>query len=442
MTDTIQPATISEPAGADLPAVPAAPLPLPEKFTADSTGRFCALLSYVTAYLYMNAVTDNYRGRVNWLILLTCGGIVAVTELLNRKRKPAAESFVWLGCFVLCAVRIAFNRYFGTVWSESQVYLFVHIFCVWWVLSRSGMLLEGRSGRFLPADALNGFVRFPFGNFFLRIRTAATLFSERNRRRGGAGRGIWWSVLAGGLCLGLFLWAANLLTDADEGFGGLLKGFLDRLRPDFGDFWLYFFLSLPVGCWLFGLMAGSARCDGTELERQRGRLLAFLGSIRRVPAGLWVAVTGAFSALYLAFFFVQGSYLFGAFTRALPEGFIVSQYARQGFFELCKVIAVNFSVLWLVTRMADGKARGNRLFLTVCLVFLIESMLFAVIAFSKLALYISCFGFTPLRVQSTWLVCVLFAGCVMWTVNLLTEKPLFRSWMFLGAISLALLVMV
>ena len=70
---------------------------------------------------------------------------------------------------------------------------------------------------------------------------------------------------------------------------------------------------------------------------------------------------------------------------------------------------------------------------------LIESMLFAVIALSKLALYISCFGLTPLRVQSTWLVCVLLFGsaCVLYTH--LTGKKSMRVWMIFGAVTLALL---
>ena len=66
-------------------------------------------------------------------------------------------------------------------------------------------------------------------------------------------------------------------------------------------------------------------------------------------------------------------------------------------------------------------------------------MLFAVIAFSKLLLYISCFGFTPLRLQSSWLVCVLFIGCVCAVYSLLSGKKSFRVWMMFGAVTLALL---
>ena len=418
------------------------------RFNASRTERFCALLSYVTAYFYILAFDFSFTSRIDWLFLVVCGGIVIITELLNRDRKRTTESFVWLGCFAICAVRLCFDLdsrgapesivFAGAVWNWGEVLLFTHVFCVWWVLSRSGTFLEGQSGHLFPADALNGFIRFPFGNFFLRIKTVGTLFTSRT----GAGsnrRNRWWTLLAAALCTVLFFIAAGLLKNADESFAGLLNRLRFRLNLNFGDFWHDFIFSLPVGCWLYSLMAGSRRCSEETLEKQRGSIYTFLNRIRRVPAMLWVVVTCFFTVLYLAFFIMQGSYLFGAFTRTLPEGFIVSQYAREGFFELCRVIAVNFTLLWLVTRMADGETRETRLFRAVCIAILAESMLFAVIAFSKLALYISCFGFTPLRIKSTWLVCVLFAGCVCWTVNIFTEKPLFRMWMLIGASSLALL---
>lgn len=66
-------------------------------------------------------------------------------------------------------------------------------------------------------------------------------------------------------------------------------------------------------------------------------------------------------------------------------------------------------------------------------------MVFAVIALSKLWLYISCFGFTPKRLQSCWLALVLFAGCVACLVSIWSRKKSFRAWMMFAAISLTLL---
>ena len=92
--------------------------------------------------------------------------------------------------------------------------------------------------------------------------------------------------------------------------------------------------------------------------------------------------------------------------------------------------------------MSRTPVRENRPTLILCLILLVESLLFAVVAFSKLALYIDCFGFTPLRLQSSWLVCVLFAGCLAFGWNLLTGKKSMRAWMVFSAVTLSALCLV
>lgn len=102
-------------------------------------------------------------------------------------------------------------------------------------------------------------------------------------------------------------------------------------------------------------------------------------------------------------------------------------------------MAVNFLLLWLVTRLSAKPVNESAVLKLLCALLLAESLLFAAIAFSKLALYISCFGFTPRRLQSSWLVCVLAAGCVSALYSLLSGKKSFRFWLLLSAVSLAFL---
>ena len=60
--------------------------------------------------------------------------------------------------------------------------------------------------------------------------------------------------------------AGALLCEADDGFSLLMDEWGNRLRPDFGpDFWVQAWLlaaSLPVGAYLYGLVAGTARAGG------------------------------------------------------------------------------------------------------------------------------------------------------------------------------------
>ena len=417
-------------------------------FSSTGAERFCSLLSYLLAYAYTGIYY--FEGvRSSFCLALTAILLTVITEILHREVPRERESWVWLSCFCVTVMSAVLER--ENVWNRGEVILFIHIFAVWWVISRAGILLEGRSGHLLPLDAVNGFITVPFGHFFLRIRTvidgiAAALSGRPRKQR----RVNFWIVAALIVSVILFFKAAELLLSADSGFEArfeVLSESIRRFLDSFSDFIdetiperLLF--SLPVGCWLFGLMAGSRRHPASALERERLTVSDMLQKLRRVPAKIWAAVISLFSLMYLAFFVLQSSYLFGAFTGTLPEGFIVSQYAREGFFELCKVISVNFTLLWFVTRMTSDETRRSPLFLIPCIVLLAESILFAVIAFSKLFLYIRCFGFTPLRLQSTWLVCLCMAGCVLWIYNLLMGQRAFRKWMFFGAVTLSILCLV
>jgi hypothetical protein len=436
------------------PARPPVTAPPPRKpFEASWREIVAAVATYVLAWWYLYRSELFLCGAfcedgVSWLsvsplrvriwTLVFVLGFVALAELIHWRTKRPGESWIWLGCMAVITAGMLLGR--NRVWEDYPSF-FLHLAAVYWLLCRSGRLAEGVSGHLLPVDGLRAFIIFPFKHFYLRIKTlfwsASRLF--RNRRKPKAATLLWsgLALLAAAL---LFVIATSLLMDADRGFSRLLSGIGKWFRIDWnGELFTKFLLSLPVGQYLFGLLAGTGREDPERLRERAGGFCRWLERLRRVPNPVWTALTGAFCLLYLVFFAVQSRYLFGAFTRSLPEGFIVSRYAREGFFELCKVMAVNFVLLWLVTRVSRVPVRENRPTLILCLVLLMESMLFAVVAFSKLALYIDCFGFTPLRLQSSWLVCVLFAGCLAAGWTLLTGKKSFRVWLVFSAVSLSLL---
>ena len=410
-----------------------------------SAGRKEVLLAfgmYVLAYVYL--------GSGWWALPLFAAGFIAAGEYLYRDVKRPWESWVWLACVIMIAGCITWrslhpNQYDSRldvqVMQEyaipsSLAFLALHILAVYWLLCRSGRLTGGESGHLLPLDALYAFVIIPFKNFFLRIRCVLLALKPKKERKVNAGA-VAAAVLAAFVVLVLLVMAMMQLSAADDTFSKLLEGLRDALTLDLDQVWFYrFLLSLPVGAYVFGLLAGLGR-ETPEAVRGRGTSAeTALPKLRVVPEAVWLAALGVFSALYLAFFFVQGRYLFGAFTRTLPESFTVAEYARQGFFELCRVMAINFTLFWLVSRTARRESRPVR-WMTAAL--LIESMLFAVVALSKLVLYIDCFGFTPKRLQSTWLVCVLLFGSACALYTHLTGKKSMRVWMIFGAVTLSLL---
>ena len=421
---------------------------LKSPFTASKKEKITAFAIYVLSYIYVSRlvfcqVDDSGIWKQVWLAVFTLG-FLALGEYLHHDAPRSGESRVWLICTLVIAVSIISGR--CRAWGEEYgeglflAFLFLHIFAVWWLLSRSGTLLAGESGIMLPLDALNGFIIFPFQGFFLRIKTVWHTFMSVWRRETfdkPDKRTALWTAATAAAALGLLAMALRLLRDADDGFEAITAGIAElfdfRWSGRLENFLMYFELSLPVGAYLFGLLDGTLRLDRSAL-RQKASRIDKQTSIKAVSGRVWQVLLGLFCVLYALFFIVQGRYLFGAFTRTLPEGFIVSQYARRGFFELCSVMAVNFALLFLAWRTAKDAVPKRP-----ALILLGETFLLAVVAFSKLALYIDCFGFTPKRLQSLWLICLLSFGCACCMYSLITGKKSFRGWMYFGAISLSVL---
>ena len=428
------------------PAIPSPFEGLPERkaFSASRREIWIALAMYIAAYLYINRIffhsIDGMDSGGVWLAVFTLL-IIGMTEALHWKKPRPAESWIWLGCLALIEIGVLTQR--STVWNSGQSMLFLHLAFVWWVLSRSGALFEGRTGRLLPADAVFGFFITPFANFFLRIR--CLFFGVRQlkpKQKRTKPETVGWSVFAVVLAAVFFVIAFQLLAGADTHFRTALARFLKSFTfrwEGFDDFIGTFLFSLPVGAWLFGLIAGTGRIRNEDKAAHVKGIDDFLAAIRKVPTVVWVGLTAGFCVLYAVFFALHTPYLLGAFTRNLPTGYTLSRYARQGFFELCKLMAVNFALLWIITRMSRETVWTHKGLKIISLILLAESLLFAVIAASKLWLYIDCFGFTPLRLQSAWLICSLAFGCLCAIWSILCKKETFRVWVIFSAVTLTAL---
>lgn len=401
-------------------------------FSATTAEKILAFVMYLAAYLYTSITYDVPS------LLAFCALFIAMTEYRFWRVKRSAESWVWLGCLVLIALCIAFGR--NLVWGETA-FLFLHLFAIYWVLCRSGRLAGGESGHLLPLDALHGVIIFPFKHFFLRIRTVWYTLTHLRRREKKTPAAVISAVLLALLAAGVLLvLALRQLSHADAAFASAAEAILSHLRFQFdSNTFFCVIISLPIGAYLFGLIAGTGREQPEALQARAEAVEDNLETLRKVPNALWTGIACVFALVYLAFFCLQASYLFGAFTRTIPDGYTVAEYARQGFFSLCRVMAVNFALLWLVTRSAAAPVRENKPALALCAVLLCQSMLFALIAASKLYLYLDTFGFTPKRLQSSWLVIVLFAFCVSALYSLLSGKKSFKAWLLFSGVTLSLL---
>ena len=410
-------------------------------FDASVREAVCAVLMYAAAFAFTYLLlSDMTAAQLKWTILARSGVHIAFVETICRHKKRTWESLFFAACFIAPTAGLAFQRF--SVWNAWHQSLFLASFGVWYPLSRSGALIEGKTGRYLFFDAVLGAVADPLENLFLRFRCARLGLRRliRRNRRGPSLNRVLWGVTGLIISCALLSLACSLLGLADDRFAALTDTIRSAFRCTPTDREAAAaVISLPIGAYLFGLIAGGARKSSEALTGRRRIVDSLLDALRRIPGYLFVAAIGAFCLMYLAFFIIQSGYLFGAFTRTLPDGFIVSEYARKGFFELCMVCGVNFTMTWLALRLSDRSAGENKALKAACMILTIQSALFCVVAISKLCLYIDCFGFTPLRLQSSWLVLALFAGCLCAGASLASGRTTARIWVVFCAATLCAL---
>ena len=416
--------------------LPPRALPAPKSAWRPGRGYLpAAAAMYLLAYFYTRYLLFANAETCRWSIPAFAVLYLAWGTLFARaqKRLAAPESRFWAVCWLAQSLAFAVYGLRPAAGLQLLQLLAWHATAVYWTMARTGMLAAGRSGIWTPLDLLMGVTALPWRDFLLRIRTVFHGIAAGLRKAGGAGRkkmlgGVFSVVAAVAVCL--IAWGQ--LAGVDATFAALADralGWLDLSRIDI-DTVIYGILSLPVGAWLFGLAGGGLRRTSPPVPA--ARLQRALAAAPRLPVSAGYLVPGALCAVYTLFFGLQAA----EFAAALGQGTLTAQaasdFAVTGFWELCRILLLDFAVV-AVLELFAGPLRTpgrRRLLLTVFGGF---SLAFALLAAAKLGAYILLYGPTPLRMLSGWFLLVLVAWCVLVLVWLYRPIPAAR----IGVLALA-----
>lgn len=393
-----------------------------------------AAASYPLAYLYVKEILFVSK-FASWglpvFTVLFIAGVEAMARALHRK--AAAETPLWAGCWLVLTGAMV-------LWGEQPALsgwqpLVWHLFAVWFVLARCGMLAQGFTGSLCFLDGLAGFIVLPFGNFFRRIGTAwaglHSLGRQRLKLRQTMVAAV--TVLVTALLCAV---AWGLLAAADPHFAALGKGWTDWLNSLLNSeklvsYVVYFLLSLPVGAWLYGLVAGALRRETPPCPADR--FYAGLEPLRCLPRVTANVAVGALCAVYTLFFGLQAA----EWLAAAPLGLTApaaSDFAVDGFWELLRILLLDFCVLAAV-RFLGRRPLPKALAALFCL----YGVAFAALAGAKLATYIHLFGYTPRRVVAGWFLGVLGLWAILLLVRVFRRIPAARIGLAVLAVTFVLL---
>ncbi|MCL2046497.1 MAG: DUF4173 domain-containing protein [Oscillospiraceae bacterium] len=367
--------------------------PNENKFKPDVTDFLFALKAFVLGYFFTIWVFLSWQG---WgVTVFTTVYLYSVNKYLNKKDSlvRSRESIFWW--IITWVVGISY-----ALWDNRSLSLIrgFFLFCsaVYYVIVASGRTVMGRTGNYLLLDGINALFFIPFGNFLNQY------VSVKGLRWGTEKQKKTISIVAG-LLLALFLVMClnPLLSRADSGGFRIVSGFIASifaLAKEYLKFiHIYLFFTIPIAAYIYGLVSGVAHGKATGLIKPESAKKA-ADALRIIqPTTIYIAL-GAVCGLYFIFILSQLPYFFSAFTGNRPIGWLVySEYARQGFFELCNIVFINLVIIMLGNVMCKKEGYNMKLFKMYNIILACITLVLIATAFSKMALYINVYGLTMRR---------------------------------------------
>lgn len=229
--------------------------------------------------------------------------------------------------------------------------------------------------------------------------------------------------------------AIVLLADSDSTFAGIVElfGNLDFDQVIFNI--LLFFVSLPVGMYIFGAVYSRAYKVRNDKLLPKNKPVKF----DILPAAMCNAFLTPLCVVYAVYMISQVSHFFSTYVSASNQNFDYSSYARQGFFQLCFVTVLNLGVISVAVFFSEHKgklmSRSSKVY--VCVFSLLTIMLIGT-ALMKMVMYIDFYGLTPLRVYTSVFMIWLFILFVVLMVKQINPKLSMTKWAYCFAVVIML----
>lgn len=413
--------------------------------------RLGVLLAYPLAYAYIRLMISGYGEfyvRSGWFSISVAYPLLAVlfilvNEIVRRGRRgasvnPSYQTVFWYVMMILSGSTATMGP------SEDLSVFAMHLCAVYSVLVSNNILLGGKTSGFIPADLIHGLYVKSFAGFPNFItdwgcfkRSVPSEGETETRRKNPAGAVIFIAVMAVLLIISVSL-MASIDEDINLFFSNITRWFGDYFRNiELNLIMFRVIFAIPVCFYLYGLMSRSAKSDGEREKRVAQWLTRIRGKGKTVSSTIVYIAAGVFVGVYILFFIKRLAYMLGGFVGRVPDKMLVSQYAREGFFELVGIMAVNMCVYLVIILLGKTDSNGKFSLPSKILVTLLmsESIIFAIIAMSKLGLYYSRFGYTPKRILAMWGSLALGFAAAMTIATVFRGKPHFRAGVIFTAVS-------
>lgn len=374
-------------------------------FAADRKDGILALFTFVLGFYFARWVLFTWQG---WgVTLFTLGYCGAVTLYLMKKKVPIPRAgWFWLAVVVLTGISFSLWTNRGL---EPWRSLLLFGSAVYWIITATGLTILGKTSNWIMLDGFNALILIPFQNFTAQYKSLSFLARNRQtqtRQILSIGLGLFLTIIVTAMVL-------PLLLKADSGgFARFANGILSFFKEiKLAEYIFNAILAVPVAAYLFGLVAGSAHKRGSDLIKEDSTRKA-LAALRILPTATLYTLLGFLCSLYLIFIGSQLPYFFSAFAGQRPEGWqVYSEYARSGFFELCRIAAINLSVLLTASLFGKTLSKDDRILKALNSLLAVLTLVLIATAMSKMFLYIGAYGLSMRRLLPCLFMILLAVVC-------------------------------
>ncbi len=371
-----------------------------------------AWICVVLGYLFCLAFPpfDNPLG-----VLIVHTAALSVTAVILAKRKAQ------FGFFSVASAVISFAFSFSVILTSDWTISFLATLCAaiaycYFIYSAAGNCIEKSFSDFVVLDLFHALFVCPF---FSLGKVFKAMFARKSR-------GTKWlvKVIIGFLVAIIPTVTVIAYLSYDSAFMAIIRDIFEIFRNI--DLLKHIF-SLLFGCviamYFFGAYVTATNEEKTEaISADDVRYLA--GKIRVAPILTVASALLPLLAVYVIFFISQWQYYVSGFTGRLPEGILsYSEYAREGFFELCSVSVINFVIIVVVSLFLRRNGRAGSIFLkTASVIISLMTLVLIGTAMAKMYLYIDRFGLTEKRLLSSWFMVLLAMVFVLVIVRQFVPK--------------------
>lgn len=352
-----------------------------------------ALFAYILGFIFARWVLFSWQGwGVTAFTFVYCGAVSIY--LLKKGVHFSRAGWFWLAVVMLTGTSFS-------LWTNNglEPWRSLVLFCsaVYWIISTTGLMILGKTSSLIVLDGFNAMIVIPFRNFSYQFKSLAFLGKQERTKT----RKIYPILLGLFLAFIIFAMVLPLLMQADSGgFSKITNGifsYLDGVKKEIGKTLLYAILAVPIGAYIFGLVAGSANKNGSDLFK-KDNTLKTISALRMLPPATIFTLLGLLCTLYIVFVGSQLPYFFSAFIGERPEGWqVYSEYARSGFFELCRIAAINLTVIIAANIMGKENYRKSTALKILNSLLAVLTIILIATALSKMVMYIGAYGLSMRR---------------------------------------------